>query len=131
MAYQYGGKLRGAEDPWAEPEPSATERQLPRGVQYDKRTRTYIATIKHRGKRLYNGTNHPTTEAAHQAVKELRARTQAADPEWQGTKSWGQLKPCGTHAAYHRHLRHGQKPCQPCVRAETRYVYTMRKPKAA
>lgn len=27
------------------------------------------------------------------------------------------LKPCGTEAAYRRHLRHGESPCGPCRRA--------------
>lgn len=27
------------------------------------------------------------------------------------------LKPCGTEAAYHRHLRHGQPACRPCLDA--------------
>jgi hypothetical protein len=29
-----------------------------------------------------------------------------------------QLKPCGTPAAYRRHLRHGQEPCDDCREAE-------------
>jgi hypothetical protein len=28
------------------------------------------------------------------------------------------LKPCGTPAAYRRHLRHGEKPCDECREAE-------------
>ena len=28
-----------------------------------------------------------------------------------------QLKPCGTTAAYRRHVRHGEKPCDDCRRA--------------
>lgn len=28
------------------------------------------------------------------------------------------LKPCGTPAAYRRHLRHGQEPCDACREAE-------------
>lgn len=31
------------------------------------------------------------------------------------------LAPCGTYAAYVRHLRHGQTPCRPCTQANTRY----------
>ena len=27
------------------------------------------------------------------------------------------LKPCGTTAAYRRHIRHGEKPCDDCRRA--------------
>lgn len=29
------------------------------------------------------------------------------------------LKPCGTPAAYRRHLRHGEEPCSACRRAHT------------
>jgi hypothetical protein len=32
-----------------------------------------------------------------------------------------ELKPCGTPAAYRRHLRRGETPCQECKRAETEY----------
>ena len=31
------------------------------------------------------------------------------------------LKPCGTHAAYQRHLRLGEKPCAECTRAKRNY----------
>lgn len=31
------------------------------------------------------------------------------------------LKPCGTRAAYVRHLAYGQKPCEPCTRANRAY----------
>lgn len=27
------------------------------------------------------------------------------------------LKPCGTYAAYARHLKHGERPCEPCTLA--------------
>lgn len=37
---------------------------------------------------------------------------------WQGRRyAPGRLKPCGTLAAYRRHGRHGEKPCQPCRQA--------------
>jgi hypothetical protein len=29
--------------------------------------------------------------------------------------TWG--KPCGTEAAYRRHLRHGEQPCEACTKA--------------
>lgn len=34
-----------------------------------------------------------------------------------------QLKPCGTEAAYQRHRRRGEEPCEPCKQAarEVRY----------
>lgn len=31
------------------------------------------------------------------------------------------LKPCGTTAAYRRHVRDGEEPCEPCVMAERGY----------
>lgn len=34
------------------------------------------------------------------------------------------LKPCGTVAAYKRHLKHKEVPCMPCNTANTRYVRT-------
>ena len=40
-----------------------------------------------------------------QAVRKRRAAILAADVP---------LKPCGTRAAYVRHLRHGEDPCRPC-----------------
>lgn len=32
-----------------------------------------------------------------------------------------QYGPCGTHAAFHRHLSLGETPCEPCVVAEKTY----------
>jgi len=32
-----------------------------------------------------------------------------------------QLRPCGTQAAYERHLRAGEKPCAPCRAAHNAY----------
>ncbi|MEW1760516.1 WhiB family transcriptional regulator [Streptomyces cyaneofuscatus] len=37
---------------------------------------------------------------------------------WRGRGHKTPLKPCGTTAAYRRHLRAGQKPCRPCKSAE-------------
>lgn len=33
------------------------------------------------------------------------------------------LKPCGTHAAYVRHLRNNEKPCDPCTAANRERSY--------
>lgn len=33
-----------------------------------------------------------------------------------------ELRPCGTEAAYQRHLRHGEEPCEACDRAHAAYV---------
>ena len=35
------------------------------------------------------------------------------------------LKPCGTNAAYARHLRHHEKPCPPCCEAHARSVWSL------
>ncbi|MCX4826685.1 WhiB family transcriptional regulator [Streptomyces sp. NBC_01142] len=37
---------------------------------------------------------------------------------WRGRGHKIHLKPCGTPAAYRRHLRAGQEPCPPCKSAE-------------
>jgi hypothetical protein len=37
-----------------------------------------------------------------------------------------ELRPCGTPAAYQRHVDHGEKPCGPCVEA-MRLVWAERK----
>lgn len=37
-------------------------------------------------------------------------------PRWNGRE----LAPCGTRAAYRRHLRRGEVPCRACVAAEAR-----------
>jgi hypothetical protein len=33
---------------------------------------------------------------------------------------WRRVKPCGTEAAYKRHWRRGEVPCEPCRRAAVR-----------
>lgn len=33
---------------------------------------------------------------------------------------WADVKPCGTFAAYRRHLRHGEQPCESCRQASVR-----------
>ena len=35
-------------------------------------------------------------------------------------RDWADLKPFGTLAAYRRHLRHSEKPCDACARANRR-----------
>lgn len=42
-----------------------------------------------------------------------------ADREMRGAH----LRPCGTHAAYMRHLHSGEKPCQPCIDANRRHCH--------
>jgi hypothetical protein len=41
------------------------------------------------------------------------------------SRSWFYLKPCGTEAAYRRHLRRGEQPCEAC-RAATAYAAMLR-----
>lgn len=31
--------------------------------------------------------------------------------------------PCGTQAAYQRHIRHGETPCEPCRKIRRRHQY--------
>ncbi len=38
------------------------------------------------------------------------------------------LKPCGTNAAYHRHLRRGEQPCAECLEARRQYEAARRTP---
>lgn len=52
---------------------------------------------------------------------ELLARLDLPKPERKD------LKPCGTPAAYQRHIRHGEKPCQPCHLANRADKKTTRK----
>lgn len=33
------------------------------------------------------------------------------------------LKPCGTHAAYCRHINRGEQPCEPCKRAHAEHQH--------
>lgn len=40
------------------------------------------------------------------------------------------LKPCGTDAAYRRHLRKNEDPCEPCRRAHAKHNATGRKAEA-
>lgn len=42
----------------------------------------------------------------------------------------GPLKPCGTTAAYRRHLRAGEKPCDACRKAAYRAETSRRRPYA-
>ncbi len=55
----------------------------------------------------------PSDTAALIAIRR-RILDQAQARRW----AWWLLKPCGTPAAYRRHLRHGEKPCSGCRFAE-------------
>jgi hypothetical protein len=37
-----------------------------------------------------------------------------------------ELKPCGTHAAYCRHIQRGEQPCAPCKAAHAAYEAAVR-----
>lgn len=41
-----------------------------------------------------------------------------------------ELQPCGTPAAWHRHKRHGETPCDPCREAMSAHVMNLRAQKA-
>ncbi|MFE1189968.1 WhiB family transcriptional regulator [[Kitasatospora] papulosa] len=49
-----------------------------------------------------------------------RAAAGFAPPGWQGRGHPRQHRPCGTPAAYRRHLRAGERPCTACKGAESR-----------
>ena len=42
---------------------------------------------------------------------------------------WRNVKPCGTEAAYKRHIRNYEVPCEPC-RAEANRIADSRRKKA-
>lgn len=44
-----------------------------------------------------------------------------------GMKLPRELKPCGTQAAYHRHLDHSERPCEACTAANREYGRQLRK----
>jgi hypothetical protein len=44
---------------------------------------------------------------------------------------WATVKPCGTEAAYRRHLRHGEVPCEPCRLEANRVADAWRKNRTA
>lgn len=44
---------------------------------------------------------------------------------------WADVKPHGTPAAYRRHYRHGEKPCQRCADAANRARRERYQPRAA
>jgi hypothetical protein len=41
------------------------------------------------------------------------------------------LSPCGTHAAYNRHVKRGEDPCMPCRKADNAYRSEKRRRRAA
>lgn len=69
---------------------------------------------------------HTAAEAVLEAaggdpIAALSALAVAIDPALPLYPWWQRgdriLRPCGTRAAYVRHQRHGEQPCQPCIRA--------------
>jgi len=110
------------------PEPRPTEHpNVPHvpGVMWNKNQRAWVVRIKIRGQRIYLGSFAPNDyDNAVKAVQDARAKH---FPNGHVT----QLKPCGTHAAYQRHVNRGEPICDPCRRAEHEYVETHRKRNAA
>ena len=113
--YVYRGTTPAAPEPTEYPKPEPVHP----GVFWDKKVGKWRARIKYRGKQIYLGYYADSDEAV-QVMDEKRAELRAADPTWMV------LKPCGTHAAYHRHLRNSEKPCTPCRKAENAYVQSVR-----
>ena len=64
----------------------------------------------------------PSDTAALTAIRR-RILDQAQARRW----AWWLLKPCGTSAAYRRHLRHGEKACAPCRNAEAQRAASARR----
>lgn len=62
----------------------------------------------------------PQLTADESNVTCLRCTTLLAGTYNQGMR-WSDVKPCGTNAAYRRHKRHGEKPCESCRQAHHRY----------
>ena len=61
-----------------------------------------------------------TGETPCQACKDfVAADRRGRYGQAQGTQPGRQLQPCGTTAAYARHLQHAEEPCQPCKNAHT------------
>lgn len=58
-------------------------------------------------------------EHAHEAKLMARAEARAADAF--DPPRGRPVKPCGTEAAFARHRRKGETPCDPCVDAHARY----------
>lgn len=50
---------------------------------------------------------------------------------WQGLWTWADVRPCGTLAAYRRHQRHGEPPCESCKQARARYRQDRRRQRRA
>lgn len=66
----------------------------------------------HVGPDMFDATD-PRQLAKDKAAERLAAKDEQPKKEPQT------LRPCGTRAAYNRHLAHKEKPCEPCKAAET------------
>lgn len=79
----------------------------------------FVQVPKGRAKRVYTSRAVVST-----GVRDRLPSSQEWDPETQranGKKSWshsqGKLAPCGTYAAYQRHMRRKEEACAPCKEA--------------
>ena len=71
-------------------------------------------------------------EVTHGAMNGVKVHRSADEPlcedcaeyhaRWLEAHYWGplDLRPCGTTAAYRRHQRHRERPCEPCRQANAR-----------
>lgn len=53
------------------------------------------------------------------------------EDERRGVRPSKKAQPCGTRAAYRRHLRRDEKPCEPCIEANREASGKERKPRSA
>lgn len=66
------------------------------------------------------GSDVATVLAVRRHMETLNTQPDVIHPKATGPRTtWGDRprQPCGTTAAYHRHRRHGQRPCGDCRRA--------------
>lgn len=59
-------------------------------------------------------------KGTHQGPDMFDATEESAKPQ-RATRRAVDLKPCGTMAAFHRHLRHGEEACRSCRQAKSLY----------
>ena len=113
MVYVYGGKQKGAEDPWyrkpAEPKPAAPPKSE---LTIMQPCGTNAAYIRHRKR----------GEAPCAACTEARREYVAT---WRNTPPEARRRPeaaCGTYAGAVRHYRNKEPLCEPCADARRTYV---------
>jgi hypothetical protein len=66
---------------------------------------------------------------AHRAYARSRYVSTEKNPARKGRKQGDPLRPCGTYAAYIRHIRHAEIPCDLCCQSARDYQAAGRKPR--